>query len=220
MALNNNMSLEHMRSFLNEELKEQILLEIAPILHIGQSQGGYFGPSRQILCLVEFLGALYHGYDEKEDGNFLSGRSKSRTISKEDYPIEFLKNIFGKRIDINYELNGEKLFKMYRHGLVHLYQPKSFVQPNNRGLTWIAYKGPRVDAHVLVGNTGVPGITHMTIIRHPEENNCDCLAISVNCLYYDLIHSIDIYMEMLEQDRDLQHKFMLTANAISEFEKL
>lgn len=220
MALENNMSLERMRSFLKEELKEQILLEIAPILHIGQNQGGYFGPSRQILCFVEFLGALYHGYDEKDDKNFLSGRSKRRTISKENYAVDFLQDIFGRKIDSNYRLNGEKLFKMYRHGLVHLYQPKSFLQSNGRGLTWIAYKGSRVNAHVGVGNTSVSGVTHMCIITHPEHKNWDRLAISVNCLYYDLIQGIDIYMEMLEQDVALQKKFRLTANAISEFEKI
>lgn len=220
MALDNNMPLVRIRSFLKEELKEQILLEIAPILHVGQSQGGYFGPSRSILCFVDFLGALYHGYDEREDKEYLSGKSKRRTISKSEYAVEFLNNVFGEKIDPNYRIEGETLFKMYRHGLVHLYQPKSFVQSNGRGLTWIAYKGPRVDANVSVGNTRVSGVSHMCKITHPENQNWDCLAISINCLYYDLIQAIDVYMEMLEQDVTLQEKFKLTANAISEFEKL
>jgi len=220
MALENNMSLVRIRSFLKEELKEQILLEIAPILHIGQSQGGYFGPSRQILCFVDFLGALYHGYDEKEDKKYLSRKSKTRTISKPEHAVEFLKNIFGEKIDPNYRLEGETLFKMYRHGLVHLYQPKSFLQSNGRNLSWITYKGPRVGAYVRVGNTHVSGVGHMCLITHPEYENWDYLAISINCLYYDLIQAIDIYMGMIEQDVTLQEKFRLTANAISEFEKL
>lgn len=220
MALDQNMSLERMRSFLKEELKEQILLEIAPILHVGQGQGGYFGPSRQILCFVDFLGALYHGYDEKKDKKYLSGKSKRREISKGEFAVEFIKDLMGEKIDQNYRLEGETLYNMYRHGLVHLYQPKSFLQSNGRVLTWIAYKGPRVEAHVSVGNTSASGVVHMRIITHPENANWDCLAISVNCLYYDLIQAIDIYMEMLERDKTLQEKFKLTANAISEFERL
>lgn len=67
MALEKNMSFSQMESFLNEELKEQILYEIAPILHLGYSPGGYFGVTRQIVCMIDFLGALYSGFDPTKD---------------------------------------------------------------------------------------------------------------------------------------------------------
>lgn len=212
MALDKNMSLVRMKSFLGEEVKEQILLEIAPILHIGQDQGGYFGPSRQILCFIDFLSALYDGY---------AGKGK---ISTSDKAINFIKDLMGEKIDPYYKVNGELLYKMYRHGLVHLYQPKSFKQKNGKELRWFAYKGSR-EKHVeeikIDGRTvEFNDVRHVAIVPHPEKPNIEYLAVSVNCLYYDLIQSIDIYLVMLEQDKALQAKLISAANAIWEPEIL
>jgi len=93
MALNKDMKLWEMKRFLHEELKEQILLEIAPILHVGIPQGGYFGVTRQILCLVEFLGTLYCGYDKKRDGKDIAQTWKAE---------KFIKEVMGKDFDKNY----------------------------------------------------------------------------------------------------------------------
>ena len=137
MALNKDMKLWDMKRFLHEELKEQILLEIAPILHVGIPQGGYFGVTRQILCLVEFLGTLYCGYDKKRDGKDIAQTWKAE---------KFIKEVMGKDFDKNYEANGELMYTMYRHGLVHLYQPKTLKLKDGTELRWMAYKGGR-DEH-------------------------------------------------------------------------
>lgn len=224
MALDRNMSLARMKSFLGEEVKEQILLEIAPILHTGQDQGGYFGSSRQILCYIDFLGALYFGYDEKGDQEFKRSKGKRRKISYPDNVTRFIKEFMGINIDPLYKVNGELLYKMYRHGLVHLYQPKSFMQKNGKELRWFAYKGARekhieeikIDGRVLK----FQDVRHVGIVPHPEKNNIEYLAISVNCLYYDLIQTIDIYLVMLEKDKDLQAKLITAANAINDLEIL
>ncbi len=219
MAIDKNMSLARMKSFLGEELKEQILLEIAPILHIGQDQGGYFGASRQILCFIDFLGTLYSGYDEKLDKKFKNSKGKIREISTSDQSIKFIKEVMGEKIDPYYKLNGEVLYKMYRHGLVHLYQPKSFLQQDGRALFWLAYKGLRENATVRIGQIEVSGIRHVGKISGPDDKS-EYLAISINSLYYDLIQAIDLYLVMLEQDKSLQAKLVSAANAISELEIL
>jgi len=215
MALKKNMGFAEMKNFLNEELKEQILLEITPILHIGKKQGGYFGVSRQILCLIEFLSALYFGYDEKKDKRFKESNYKERRISNSEKAIKFIKELMGEKVDPFYKLNGKVLFKMYRHGLVHLYQPKTFLRRNKKELKWLAYKGAR-EKHVEKINGLKFDVRHVAIIPHPSNKNIEYLAVSINCLYYDLVQVIDIYTNLLEQDKKLQANWISAANAISE----
>jgi len=209
MALHKNMKLWEMKQFLREELKEQILLEIAPILHVGISPGGYFGVTRQILCLVDFLGALYSGYNGEVDKK--TGR---KLISKAKNTINFIQEFFGE-IDPNYKTKGKYLYLMYRHGLVHLYQPKEIELKDGKKLSWLAYKGPREGASVHE----VQFVTHMGISQAPNDPNVKYLTLSITSLYYDLIAAIDLYIQKLENDKNLQEKWVSTANAISEPEK-
>jgi len=208
MALEKNMSLARMKSFLNEELKEQILLEVAPILHLGQAQGGYFGVTRHILCFIDFLGALYSGYRVE---NF----KEREDIAMSKKAIKFITEIMGD-IDTYYKLNGRLFYEMYRHGLVHLYQPKMFLQSNGKELHWLVYKGPREAALVKE----VSGVRHIGIVASPSNQNVEYLPVSINCLYYDLIQAIDLYVSLLEKDKTLQQKFISAINVICELEKI
>ena len=210
MALHKDMKLCEMKQFLQEEVKEQILLEIAPILHIGISQGGYFGVTRQILCLVDFLGALYSGYNGEVDKK--TGR---KVISKAEKAIKFIEDVFGDK-DTNYKTNGKYLYLMYRHGLVHLYQPKELELKDGKKLSWLAYKGAREGATVLE----VQNVRHMEISQNPHDPNIKYLTIWITSLYYDLITAMDLYTKKLENDKDSQNKWITTANAICEPEKV
>jgi len=207
MALEKNMSLGRMKTFLSEELKEQILMEVVPILHLGQIQGGYFGVTRHILCFIDFLGALYSGYRAE---NF----KKKEDVAMSKKAIKFIKEIMGD-IDTYYKLNGSLFYEMYRHGLVHLYQPKVFSQPNGKELYWLVYKGPREGALVKE----VSGVRHLGIVASPTNQNIEYLPVSINCLYYDLIQAIDLYISLLEKDKAFQRKFISAANIICESEK-
>lgn len=209
MALEKNMSFSHMKRFLSEEIKEQILLEVSPILYLGNEQGGYFGVTRHILCYIDFLGALYSGYKtenlkEKED------------IAMTRKAVRFITEVM-KNVDEYYEVNGFRFYDMYRHGLVHLYQPKSFLQKSSgKQLHWLVYKGPREGAVVKE----VSGVRHVGIISNSREPNIEYLAVSINCLYYDLIQAIDIYINMLESDKSLQGRFISAANVIAGLETI
>ncbi|OGM61503.1 hypothetical protein A2961_04110 [Candidatus Woesebacteria bacterium RIFCSPLOWO2_01_FULL_39_21] len=211
MALNKDMKLWEMKRFLHEELKEQILLEIAPILHVGIPQGGYFGVTRQILCLVEFLGTLYCGYDKKRDGKDIAQTWKAE---------KFIKEVMGKDFDKNYEANGELMYTMYRHGLVHLYQPKTLKLKDGTELRWMAYKGGRDEHEEEIAGLKFTNVRHLGKVKHPKEDGIYYLAISIICLYYDLITAVDLYWRLLEQDEDLQKKWISVANVISEPESV
>ena len=170
------------------------------------------------MCFIVFLGALYSGYDETNDREFKKSKRKRRKISYSEHVIKFITEVMGEKIDPFYKLNGDKLYKMYRHGLVHLYQPKSFLQPNGKELKWFAYKGSREQYAEVVNGVSFSNVRHVGIILHPEKKNIEYLAVSINCLYYDLIQVIDIYVSMLEQDKTLQTNFISTTNAICELE--
>lgn len=209
MALYKDMRLWEMKQFLQEEVKEQIMLEIVPILHVGMAQGGYFGVIRQILCLVDFLGALYYGYDGEIDK-----RTGRKLISKSEKATRFIEEIMGDN-DPNYKTNGKYLYLMYRHGLVHLYQPKEIELRDGKKLSWFAYKGPREGAKVLE----LQNVRHMGISQSPQDSNVKLLTISIICMYYDLITAVDLYTKRIELDDGLQNRWISTANAISEPDK-
>ncbi len=218
MALHKDMKLFEMKKFLTEEVKEQILFEIAPILHLAYSQGGYFGVPRQILCIVDFLGGLYNGFDPQKDTYKKKINGKEKTIKKiatTKKAIEFTTKIFGE-IDENYKLNGHYLFYMYRHGVVHTYQPKELRLKNGEIISWLPYKGGRVDAQVSAGDILFQNVNHLVLLRHKVFPGKLFLPVSTQCLYNDLLSTIDIYVKKLEADEGLQKKWISAANEISE----
>lgn len=218
MALTKDMELWQIKSFLEEEVKEQVFLEIAPLLYIGQEVGGYFGVTRQILCLVDFLGALYCGYDGK------TNKKTGRMIISEPWKaVKFIEEILGD-VDQKYRENGEILFNMYRHGLVHLYQPRTVRQQNGRELKWAIYKGARERANVNFKTDEreftIPDARHLGISTNPSDKKSDLLTISITCLYKDLLSAIDkYYFELLEKDEKWLKNWQSTANAISKSEE-
>lgn len=223
MALQENMELWQIKRFLEEEVKEQIFLEIAPILYIGQPVGGYFGVTRQILCFVDFLGALYSGYDDKEKKDDLKKDGRMR-ISKSEKVKTFITKFMGEKLDPKYKENGIIFYDMYRHGLVHLYQPKTIKQKNGRLLQWALYKGQR-ESHqegfdAQRGRFVIPNARHLEIVADPRNPQEDLLTISITCLYKDLLTAIDrFYKKIEENNNDEIKKWRQTANAILESEE-
>ncbi len=206
------------KKFLEDEVKEQIFLEIEPILYIGQATGGYFGATRQILCFLEFLGALSAGYNGKD--KYPNGAKKIATPKK---TIQFIEDLLGK-VDSQYSQNGKHLYAMYRHGLVHLYQPRTIKQKNGRVLKWAAYKGSREHASINFktdsGEFLIQDVRHLGISEDPSDKSSDFLTISITCLYKDLLTVIDnLYQKTIENKSDNLKNWRETANAILEPEE-
>jgi len=212
------MTLLQIRSFLKKELAPQIKLEIKPLLYKGQRGGGYFGVTRQILCMVDFLGALYCGYKGEKYPN------GSRKISTSTKALRYLKEMMGNNIDSGYRICGDELYAMYRHGLVHLYQPRMIFQKNSRTLKWFAYKGRRsrkkIIANSNIGKRAFHNVRHLKITADPLNIIQDYLPISINCLYTDLLESVDLYYRKLKKQPELQKNWSETANAIIQPEKI
>ena len=202
MPLSSNMTLSRIIDYLRTDLKVSIQNDIFPALQTDKAEGGYFSVPRLVLCCVDYLGALYCGFDGK-DPNHIATANKAK---------KFLREVMAKA-DRRYGGRGDLLVEMYRHGTVHLNAPLSLIRStDNRIITWQCYKGPRTAA------TAERIIVHL----HPYEfqAGADILPISINCLYDDLLASIEEYCNLLLLDDnqngggELITRFVSAANAL------
>lgn len=205
------MTIKDIETFLLKgDIQDAIEYDIKPILHLNKKPGGYFGAPRQILCMIDFLGALYCG----------SKKATSHTA------IKFIKKVLGSDdIDPAYKKNGRVLYKMYRDGLVHLYQPKKLILPDNRKVEWCVYKGKRLQRFIKVKSDlkeyKIRNPKHLEIVEHPAmETNRYILLISINCLYEDLKRGIDKYLSLMKKESNFVDKWNKTATYICEYERL
>jgi hypothetical protein len=156
------------------------------------------------LSYVDYLGALYVGYNGKRDAN--TGR---RIFTSGKCAKIFLNHIFG-HIDPNYIKYGALLWEIYRNGTIHLYSPKILKNVNSsRTIGWIARKENRVCQLVSPYN-----FLAIHLVPHNRGNNSWVLPISIKCLYEDLISAIDRYVSLISKDSMLQSKFRRTADAL------
>lgn len=138
MPLKKDMNKDEICEYLEEDLKKSIFNDVKPIIQPHEKEGGYFGVSRLVLCYVDYLGALYIGYNGETDR---SGRKKISTVNKAK---SYIKHVLSK-VDPLYESYGDLLYEMYRHGTVHLYQPKTFINKDTKEtLSWLTHKGSRI----------------------------------------------------------------------------
>lgn len=182
--------------------------DVLPILQPNRPEGGYFGVPRMVFCYVDFLGLLFCGWVNKKDKKGV----------KEDFATgpkakKFIKEIFGKIYHL-YEVHGDLLYDMYRHGTVHIYSPKKMISSKfpNRTIEWLLYKGER-DSWGYYENKATK-FRHLKIIEWSKDRFI--LPVSINVLYSDLIEAIVLYRQMVHDDnsKKLLKKFSEVANAL------
>lgn len=219
MPLEKDMDINKIINYLDNDLRKSIKNDVEPIIQEDNKEGGYFGVTRLVLCYIDYLGILYNGYHGKK---YKKGRNKGRKILSDSvYAINFIKNILGD-IHPNYKIHADLLYEMYRHGTVHLYQPKTFVnKKTGKILSWVAYKGKRDDVIVFedpryIGGNPTVLVEHMLLTQYID---IWVLPISINCLYDDLISSIDIFKNKLIKDSNLVGKWKSSANVLIEHEE-
>lgn len=203
MPLTKNMNNNEICKYLEFDLKKSIFNDVQPIIQPCSKEGGYFGVPRLILCYIDHLGALYKGYNGKE-------HNERKIISEPFKAKAFIEDVLGK-VHPFYNKYGIFLYEMYRHGTVHLYQPKIFFNDQNEKLSWVTYKGPRE----TVSEYGK--IQHMKPNEFKTKNWI--FPISINCLFYDLIESITYFQNMIRTDNNLINNWKSTSNAIIKDEK-
>jgi len=208
MPLKNNMTLAEILMYLTGDLKVSIINDIGPCLSLGYDEGGYFAAPRLVLSYVDYLGALYHGYEGKSD-------SKNRRIFADPkYAKNFLSNVFGRKDD-GYKKYGDLLWEIYRNGTIHLYSPKSLKDiASKRTVGWLIHKLERKAQLRDTFNEGMYfTATHLKPYDH--GNGTWTQPISIKCMYEDLIYAIDRFAQIISTDHNLESKFRSTSDALS-----
>lgn len=88
----------------------------------------YFSAVRAIMCDIDYVAALYFGWDGADPRRIATSRKAAR----------FIREVMGPAADERSERWGQHLYELYRHGLVHLHAPKLLAADGNSTdkLTW------------------------------------------------------------------------------------
>lgn len=194
MALKKNMVMKDVEQFLLKgDLQDVLKYDVKPILHLKKEPGGFFGVPREILSLIDFLGAVYTGKYER-------GMSSKGAI-------KFIENLMGEKVDKNYKLNGRLMYEMYRHGLTHFFQPKKFIKTDGTKIGWCVHKGKRGSTVTLKDGKSVYKIKnagHLVIVKHPDpQKDFEIFIISIRCLYEDFQKSLVEYFNVIRGNQAL-----------------
>lgn len=212
MGLTVRMTKDEIVGFIDKELMHQAKQEIETWVWPNKIQGGYFVVSRQILCMVDFLGAVYSGYPLKERIT----DKKGKNIATPEKAKKFITSFF-KPKDIYTKDIVDKLYEMYRNGLVHLYQPKILRFGTKGKISWALYRGNSYQSEIkLPSNNGLvvfKDIRHLQIVPN-KSNQLNYLLICIDSLYNDFEQAILTYRNRLSKTKSLQRKWRTAVNAI------
>lgn len=128
---------------------------------------GFFAIPRLLFPEIDGLGSYFTGTNDKTFNNITF----------------YLKNVMSK-IDGRYSTYAAFITLIYRHGLLHQHTPKRII--NNQGQEfgwWFAINSPNNPLEVQRNY-------HLRI-----ENNI--LMIDMNVFFQDVVHSVDIALEMI-----------------------
>lgn len=190
------------------DLKTSIETDVYPVLQPNRPEGGYFGVTRTLLCYVDVLGLLLKGWNGKlkknEDKDDFATPQKAKA---------YIKKILSE-VDELYELNGDLLYDMYRHGTVHIYSPKKLVSRlyPKKTVEWLIYKGGREQWEYYENKSFK--FSHLQIIEWVKDRFI--LPISILVFYNDVMVSIDLFRKMIYEDksRKLLKNFLGVADAL------
>lgn len=189
-----------------DDLKRSVETDIKPIININNPEGGYFGVTRSVLSYIDFLGALYCGYDGSVDK---SGRRKIASTYK---ATTFIKEVLGQVYE-PYRLYGELMYEMYRHGTVHLYRPHTLKNPKGEILEWLTYKdGDSERKGFLKYEHKVIFVHHMVPQRFAYERHV--FPVAIDLLHDDLLSGIDVYFEKIKGNENLAKNYSDVVNAL------
>lgn len=189
-----------------EELKRSAETDIKPIINIGSPEGGFFGVTRSVMSYIDYLGALYGGYNGSVDKR---GR---RIIANTQKATTFIKDILGQLYE-PYSLYGELMYEMYRHGTVHLYRPHTLKNPKGEVLEWLTYKGGDSERKGFLNyEHKVIFVHHMIPQKFAYERHV--FPVAIDLLYEDLLSGIDLYFEKIKKNETLTKNYSDVINAL------
>ena len=156
-------------------LRGTVVNDIQPLLNT--KGAAPFAISREVLCYIDHLSHLYTGKIEV---------GKRFSI--------FLNDIASK-VDSNYSSRSEEIYKMYRNGTVHEFEPKTLKNSNGDLLYWLCYCGERVDNSEIEGKKCQ--VTHLVPYGGAGRY---WLPISTKCFIGDLIEFINLFITSGPED--------------------
>ena len=176
-------------------LANAILDDLAPLLSLpGHAPHTV---SREFSCYVDHLGALYAGTSNVDCG---PDNLAPVGLRFKKYLREILKGV-----DSHYSKYADVIYKMYRNGPVHNFEPKRLRNKKGQTITWLEYYGTRRFTVLLEGKD--TSVRHLQPVASPDVPNKYYLPVSTNCLLQDLLSSIDLYKDGLEKPDELATKW-------------
>jgi len=216
MALKRNMTKDDMVEFIDKELLPQVELEIGNWIHPRKRQGGYFVVTRQILCMVDFLGAVYSGYTKSEKKR--DQKDGIERIAKTEKAKNYIAKFFKPNSTYN-KVAIDNLYDIYRHGLVHVYQPRVLKFNSRRALQWFFYRGQkrfykRMAVDTPQGKKVFRDVGYLQVVFKSPSKKYYFFPIGIDCLYKDFVNSVKLYRDKLKSTKSLQRRWRTTVNAI------
>jgi len=206
-----NMITQEIVDYIAIDMKKTVVDDIKPCLLIGVREGGYFSVPRLVLSCVDYLGALYCGWKPTE--TYAGGKPNFTATRK---AVRYLKDVFGQ-VFSDYKVRAELLWEMYRHGTVHLNEPK-VLQNGTKSISWQIFKAGFNERMIIGGVPTGPGTSVQMYLSHLVPMEITglpgqwILPIGTTCLYEDLVASLDVYAGMVLKDRSLEDNFRSAVN--------
>ena len=157
--------------YLQFHVQKSVCTDVFPLTWPEFGESGYFAVPRLVLAYADFLGCLYTGNRKGKNGQPLTSQSA----------VLFIRRCFGD-VASAYRRRGGLLYEMYRHGTVHIYEPKVVETAKGAKLAWLVGK--------TIGALGTVGHHHMWKRRRH-------LAVSQDRLADDLLLAIEVYIHKL-----------------------
>jgi len=204
-----NMTQQEIVDYLNVDMKRNVEDYIKPALQIGLSTGGYFSVPKLVLSCVDYLGALYGGWNNE----YYGGKPQFTKTSK---AVKYIQDIFGQ-VFADYKVRAELLWQMYRHGTIHLNEPK-VLQNGAKTIEWFIFKAGSGERMIIgkvptgIGQSVQMPVSHLVPMEITGLPNAWILPIGTTCLYEDLLRSLDVYAQMIQSNLNLENKFRNTVN--------
>lgn len=194
-----NMTKQEIVDYLRTDMKTIVEDDIKPCLLIGVPRGGYFSVPKLVLSCVDYLGALHSGWKTTE---IFNDSRPNFTATKK--AVGYLESVLGQ-VFSEYRVRGRLLWEIYRHGTVHLNQPKA-LQNATKTISWYIFKGDWKERTIVgsvptgIGSSVLMPVTHLVPMPITGLPNEWILPICTTCLYEDLLASLDVYATMIQKE--------------------
>jgi hypothetical protein len=181
-------------AYIRGDMKQSVKSDIRPLI----KTKGAFGVPRQFFPYIEYLSGLVFG--PLPSGDKLAGTK---------HADNFLRQYMG-RVDSLYNTHARILLEMWRHGVVHTYQPK-VLSNGTRRLGWLSYQGKRTNAVVeLLIKRKKTKMTVSHLTPHVGTGTLDHFPVANNWLVRDLVRVLDIVVNDLRAEEAAGGTALLT----------